>query len=81
MTRLDKRDGPDYTELWSSPNGYRPGVEETIEIRVSGDLIRASVDNHFLCETRDKSYKNGRIGLFCYAQSRQAFDDVKVVEE
>jgi hypothetical protein len=27
----------------------------------------------------DASYSRGEIGLFCYAQKGQAFDDVKVV--
>jgi hypothetical protein len=80
ITRLDKREGPDYTQLWSSNEGYREGKERAIEIRVIDDLITARVDQHILCEVRDKSYRRGRIGLFCYAQNGQAFDDVKVEE-
>jgi hypothetical protein len=79
VTRLDRREGSDYTELWSVERGYRPGIEQTIEVRVIGDVIRASVDGRQLFEVQDGFYRNGRIGLFCYAQSGQAFDDVRVV--
>ena len=34
ITRLDKREGADYTELWSEPKGYRPRREMMIEIDV-----------------------------------------------
>ena len=79
ITRLDRREGPDYTELWSLNKGYRPGVEISIEVSVVGDLMKASVDGKFLFEVRDSSIQRGRIGLFCYAQSGIAFDDVRVV--
>lgn len=81
VTRLDRREGADYTELWSVKKGYKPGVAVTIEVRVEGEVIRASVDGKQLFEARDKSYSNGKIGLFCYAQSGQTFDDVRVVGE
>jgi hypothetical protein len=81
IARLDKREGADYTELWSASKGYRKGAETLIEIEVIADTIRASVDGHLLFEVKDGSYKNGKIGLFCYAQSNQAFDDVKVVTQ
>jgi hypothetical protein len=81
ITRLDKREGPDYTQLWSTDRGFEPGVEMAIEILVAGDLIRARVDNHTLCEIHDISCERGCIGLFCYAQSAQAFDDVRVVNK
>jgi hypothetical protein len=79
ITRLDRREGADYTELWSNRKGYRPGSEMTIEVTVLGDLITASVDGRQLCEVNDAHYSRGKIGLFCYAQRGQAFDDVKVV--
>ncbi|HXU08520.1 MAG TPA: hypothetical protein VN743_05950 [Blastocatellia bacterium] len=78
ITRLDKRDGADYTELWSEPKGYRPSSEMLIEIDVDGDVIGATADGKRLCEVKDGSYSRGKIGLFCYAQKGQAFDDVKV---
>ena len=78
ITRLDKRDGADYTELWSAQKGYRTGAEMLIVVTVIGDTIRAEVDGNGLFEIRDQSYKRGKIGLFCYAQSNQAFDDAKV---
>ena len=81
ITRLDRREGPDYTELWSIEKGYRQGVEVMIDVRVDGDLIRASVNGSQLLEVRDSAYKRGKIGLFCYAQKGQAFDDVRVVSE
>ncbi|MEK6405533.1 MAG: hypothetical protein AABN34_01075 [Acidobacteriota bacterium] len=84
ITRLDRREGADYTELWSKPNGYRPGIETMIEVSVEGDVIKASVNGRPLLEVKDgsyKSYKRGKIGLFCYAQNSQAFDDVRVVSE
>jgi hypothetical protein len=81
ITRLDRREGADYTELWSSAKGYRPGSEMAIEITVDGDAITASVDGKRLCEVKDGSYSRGKIGLFCYAQKGQAFDDVKVVSK
>lgn len=80
ITRLDRREGADYTELWSGAKGYRPGSEIAIEVTVEGDLITASVDGKRLCEVTDRSFSLGKIGLFCYAQNGQAFDDVKVVE-
>lgn len=78
ITRLDRRDGADYTELWSAGRGYQPGVTTAIEVKVVGDRIMASRDGAFLFEVRDSSYLMGRIGLFCFAQSDQAFDDVRV---
>jgi hypothetical protein len=79
VTRLDKRNGEDYTELWSTNEGYREGVELHIRIDVDGDLIKASVDGRQLFEVRDGAYRRGKVGLFCYAQNGQAFDDIKVI--
>ncbi|HSQ20757.1 MAG TPA: hypothetical protein VLR92_10330 [Blastocatellia bacterium] len=81
ITRLDRREGPDYTQLWSIEKGYRSGSEVIIEVTVHGDVIRASMDGNQLFEVRDSSYSHGKIGLFCYAQNGQAFDDVRVVAE
>ncbi len=81
IARLDKREGADYTELWSASRGYRKGAETFIEIEVISDTIRASADGQLLFEVKDNSYRNGKVGLFCYAQSNQAFDDVKVVSK
>lgn len=81
ITRLDRREGADYTQLWSVEKGYRSGSEVTIEVTVHGDIIRASMDGKQLFEVRDGSYRHGKIGLFCYAQNGQAFDDVRVVAE
>jgi hypothetical protein len=78
ITRLDKRNGPDYTELWSLKKGFRLGTAMFIEIEVSQDTITATVDGRRLFEVRDATYARGKIGLFCYAQNDQAFDDVKV---
>jgi len=78
LTRLDKRNGPDYTELWSVKKGFRVGQAISIEIEVVGDTISAAVDGRTLFQVKDGSYSRGKIGLFCYAQNNQAFDDVKV---
>jgi hypothetical protein len=78
ITRLDKRDGADYTELWSAQKGYQIGAEMVIVVTAIGDTIRAEVDGKPLFEVKDESFKRGKIGLFCYAQSNQAFDDVSV---
>lgn len=78
ITRLDKRDGADYTELWSAPRGYGPGREMTLEVEVDGDMLAARVDGRELFRVKDGSYSRGKIGLFCYAQNGQAFDDVRV---
>jgi hypothetical protein len=79
ITRLDRREGADYTELWSEPKGFRPRSEMLIEIEIDGDVITAATDGKRLCEVKDHSYRRGKIGLFCYAQKGQAFDDVRVV--
>lgn len=79
LARLDKRVGADYVELWSARRGFMVGVEMRIEVRLEGDLLSASVDGEKLFEVRDGSYPSGRIGLFCYAQEDQAFDDVLVI--
>ena len=81
ITRLDMREGSNYTELWSVARGYRPGAEMVIDVKVAGDVIEASMDTKQLFEVRDASYRRGKIGLFCYAQKGQAFDDVRVVSE
>ena len=81
ITRLDRREGADYTELWSIAKGYRQGTEVEIEVTVAGDLIIASMGGRQLFEVKDGSYRRGKIGLFCYAQNGQAFDDVRVVKE
>jgi len=78
ITRLDKRDGADYTELWSIQKGYHTGREMMIVVTVTGDAIRAEVDGTGLFEIKDGSYVRGKVGLFCYAQSNQAFDDLMV---
>ncbi|MEK6300313.1 MAG: hypothetical protein AABO41_06295 [Acidobacteriota bacterium] len=78
ITRLDKRDGADYTELWSSPRGFRPGVEMSIEVAVDGENLSARVDDRLLFEVKDSAYRRGMIGLFCFAQNGQAFDDLRV---
>jgi hypothetical protein len=80
LTRLDKREGPDYTELWSARSGFKLQAELLIEVEVAGDRIRASVDGRRLFEVRDSSYARGKIGLFCYAQEGQAFDNATVIE-
>lgn len=79
VTRLDKRNGEDYTELWSSIEGYRTGSEMQIGIDVDGDVIKANLNGRQIFEVKDGDYHRGKIGLFCYAQSGQAFDDVKVI--
>jgi hypothetical protein len=81
LARLDKRDGEDFTELWSSKQGYEVGREMLIEVEVEGDSISALVNGRVLFEIKDSSYNRGKIGLFCYAQSNQAFDEVRVVEK
>jgi hypothetical protein len=81
LTRLDKREGPDYTELWSIQKGYRPSSTVTISVSVEGDVIKAWVDSRQLFEVRDKEFRRGKVGLFCYAQSGQAFDDIRVIED
>ncbi|HVG21384.1 MAG TPA: hypothetical protein VNI02_20250, partial [Blastocatellia bacterium] len=78
ITRLDKRDGADYTELWSAQKGYHTGAVMSIAVTVIGSAIRAEVDGNPLFEVKDESYRRGKVGLFCYAQSNQAFDDVMV---
>lgn len=80
LARLDKRDGSEYTELWSAPRSYKVAVELAIEVEVEGDHLRAKIDDQQLFDLHDDSYKNGKAGLFCYAQSDQAFDDLRVVE-
>lgn len=79
MARLDKRDGADYTELWTAPRGYSVGQEMRIAVDVHGDMIRASINGQALCEVKDTAYRSGKVGLFCYAQNEQAFDDVLVI--
>jgi hypothetical protein len=79
LTRLDKREGDDYSEIWSAQKGFFKGTEMLIEVEVEGDTVRAVVDGKTLFETRDASYRRGKIGLFCYAQSGQSFDNVRVV--
>ena len=78
ITRLDKRDGADYTELWSIAKGYRSGAEMSIEVEVEGESLSARVEGRELFEVKDGAYRRGKVGLFCYAQNGQAFDDVSV---
>jgi hypothetical protein len=78
LTRLDKRDGADYIELWSLGRGYEVGAETSITIEAIGNRLRGWVNGRQLFELKDGSYRRGKIGLFCYAQNGQAFDDVKV---
>ncbi|HWP44847.1 MAG TPA: hypothetical protein VNO14_16500, partial [Blastocatellia bacterium] len=58
--------------------GYRPGSEIIIELEVIEDSIRGRVDGQTLFDVRDGRYRRGSIGLFCFAQKGQAFDDVRV---
>jgi hypothetical protein len=78
LARLDKRNGPDYTEIWSTRREYKVGEAIRIDIDLNGDTIRAGIDGAQLVEARDDSYLAGKVGLFCYAQQGQAFDNVKV---
>jgi hypothetical protein len=79
LTRLDKRDGADFRELWSARKGYQVGTEMRFLIEADGDNISVSVNGERLCDVKDSSYPDGKTGLFCFAQAGQAFDDVKVV--
>lgn len=79
LTRLDRREGADYTELWSAGRGFKIGSEMLIEVEVLNDAILAKLDGHILCEVHDGRYLRGKVGLFSYAQSDQAFDEVRVV--
>ncbi len=79
VVRLDKREGREYTELWRAARGYQKGAELFIEINLEGDTIRASVDGLPLLEVKDGTFRRGKVGLFCFAQDGQAFDDVRVV--
>src|SRR5215472_14324568 len=78
VTRLDKRNGPDYTEMWSAKRGYRVGIETDIAVSVNGDSIQVDVDGARLVDALDSSYRSGKIGLFCFAQAGVAFADVRV---
>lgn len=78
LARLDKREASDYTELWSAEKGYRKGEVMLIQIEVKGDEIRGYADGAMLFDIRDSAYRRGKIGLFCFAQNGQAFDEVKV---
>jgi hypothetical protein len=79
LVRLDKREGADYTELWSRASRYKIGAESQIEIDVEGNRLRGHFDGEALFDLEDGAFRTGRIGLFCYAQSDQAFDEVRVV--
>ncbi len=79
LTRLDRRNGADYTEIWSSERGYKVGSEMLIEVEVIDETIRVRVDGRELFEMKDSSISRGKVGLFCYAQNGQAFDEVKVI--
>jgi hypothetical protein len=79
LTRLDKREGPDYTEIWSAHQGYKASQEVTIGVQVVGNTIRIDLNGVRLVEARDDSYRQGKIGLFCYAQDGQAFNNVRVI--
>ena len=79
VTRLDKRIGDDYTEIWSLKDGFRAGSEMVIELETSGETIKGRLNGRALFEAMDTTYGMGKVGLFCYAQSDQAFDDVKVI--
>ncbi|HMG34807.1 MAG TPA: hypothetical protein VKM94_12795 [Blastocatellia bacterium] len=81
ITRLDKRDGADYTELWSVQRGFRQQKEVHIQIDVVGNQITGSLDDRVLFQISDSTYRSGGIGLFCYAQSSQGFDDVRVIRQ
>ncbi|HEU4390426.1 MAG TPA: hypothetical protein VFV34_21660 [Blastocatellia bacterium] len=78
LTRLDKRMGDDYTGLWLSERGYEPGRELLIVIDVKGNNITAMLNGTILATVVDDSYATGKVGLFCFAQKGQAFDDVRV---
>jgi hypothetical protein len=80
LARLDKRHGAEYTELWSAPRAYKQAVELEIEVEAEGDRLRGKIDGQPLFDLRDDSYRSGKAGLFCYAQSDQAFDDLRVTE-
>ena len=80
LTRLDKRNGPDYTEIWSARKGYRVGAETAMSVSVTGSRIHGELDGVPLFDVSDGEFRAGKIGLFCYAQAGQAFTDVKVVE-
>ena len=78
LTRLDKRNGAEYTEIWSARRGYKVGEEIRIDVELTGAVIQASINGTELVQVKDDSYPTGKIGLFCYAQQGQAFDDVRV---
>ena len=79
LTRLDKRNGPNYTELWSIRSGYKVHTGMRIAVDVVGSHIGVSLDGVPIADVSDASYTHGKVGLFCYAQEGQSFRDVKVV--
>jgi hypothetical protein len=81
LTRLDRREGANYTEIWSVKKGFNPRAEGLIEVEVKGNSIRATVDGRRLFDEKDDAYGRGKIGLFCYAQNQQAFDNVRVTND
>jgi hypothetical protein len=79
LARLDKRNGADYTEIWSAKRGYKVGVETNIAVSVNDDNIHVDIDGARMLDARDGSYRSGKIGLFCFAEAGIAFADVRVV--
>jgi hypothetical protein len=78
ITRLDKRNGADYTEIWSAKSGYKVGTQIVIELQADGGNLKATVDGKPLVQVQDADYRRGKVGLFCYAQAGQAFNDIRV---
>ncbi len=75
--KLQVKDGDNYTTLDEVQTGYDAATTHNIKIVANGDELTVYLDGKKILSAKDSKYKNGRIGLMCYAE-QPAFDNVIV---
>jgi hypothetical protein len=78
--RLARVRGGIVRQLWSSREGFAPGVPSRLVVQVEGTRIRCQVDDRLVCDLRDDAADapgSGSVGLYTWRTDSAAFDEVR----
>ncbi len=76
---LARRDGDSYTVLAKDQVAYPTGRWMRIGIHLDGAKIRVLIDGQEVFKVRDKAFRAGTLGLFCWGSDKVRFRRVKMV--
>ncbi len=81
--RIDKEANGEVTTLTSRVDKvviYQAGDWYRLQLVASGNSFKVSIDEQQILEVTDKSFPNGKVGLWAWKQSGVFFDDVLVTK-